>query len=201
MLMKEKPRRVLFRLRRLAIVAGAVALTAGTLTAVFGGPASAQSNSTQLYLANDNSLGTYAASGVKAGSLVQVKLQPWGNWAVEPQGYWSANGISGYGFYFAAITTSGTVSNLCLDDGYGVSTTNPALQTCGSDGTVWVAVSSGDGWLLYSRYMLDGDCGAACDGVLAVCHPVVDEVTELIRADEVGGDCYGRWLDSADLLY
>jgi hypothetical protein len=137
-----------FLFRRLVILVSATALACGILTAASAGPAAAQGNETDMYLANASSWGIYGSDGVTSGGYVAV-LQgpPWGTWAVHDEGWWCADGICGYGFEFAAVKTSGVISNLCISD-TNVPYWPVTLTTCGADGTVWGAVKSGDGYLL-----------------------------------------------------
>lgn len=144
------------RARRCGVAASAAALAAGTFATALAAPASASTptnllGKTTLVLSNFPELGTYAADGVTERSVIAVDGSP-GQWAFDDlETKWSGGSprITGEQIEFRAITTKGIESNLCLAD----ATTSVAyLETCGDNGTIWVAVVSGNGTYLYSRY-------------------------------------------------
>ena len=192
MIISRKQGRVSSCFRRFAVFASAITLAAGALTVALAGPAAA-SGFTSIYLANSNTWGTYASGGVTSGSEINIKAPPWGTWNVEPQGSWSANGITGQAFEFAAVTTSNKISDLCL----GTTTYYPVeLLPCGANGTVWVAVSHANGWLLYSRYLLN----RGTDGVLDANPLYSGSPLQVIPASMEGPGLYYTWLDTSGLI-
>lgn len=176
------------RFRRFAALAGAAALTAAG-TFIPAGPANAASNTGDvIFLANDFPFGMYAASGVVHDSTIAVDRTP-GYWVlVAPPG-----GLSGQ-WEIAAVTASGKVTDWCIASTAVLAT--PALQPCGANGTVFVAVESGDGYLLYDRFLLD----EGKDDVLAVNSPANGRPVVTLPVNDVGGSWFGRWVDSQDSL-
>lgn len=174
------------RMGRLAMLGAAAALSAGSLATGLATPAQADSGFT-MHLTNDSAWGTFAGNGVIAHSPVAVKQQPWGSWGEIPEGNGTVDGVSGAEIEFPAITASHNVSSLCM-----AATANAAeayLATCGANGTVWLAVQSGDGTLLYSRFLLN----RGFRDVIAVDSPSTDAGVIAIPESGVGGNWFGRW--------
>jgi hypothetical protein len=139
------------RWRLWAALTGA-ALAAASVAAAVPGAASAQTF-TGIYLAHEQSYGMFAENGVNPGSVIALKTPPWGTWDAIPMGTTSEHGVTGPGYEFESITTSGADSGLCmqtLSEG-GLAQLGP----CGANGTVFIEVSNGGGYLMYSRYFLN----------------------------------------------
>jgi hypothetical protein len=174
------------RMRRFAILGAAAALSAGTLATGLTTQAQAQSGFT-MHLTNDSAWGTFAGDGVIGHSPIAVKQEPWGSWGEIPEGNGTVGGVSGAEIEFPAITASHNVSNLCM-----AATADAAeayLATCGANGTVWLAVQSGNGTLLYSRFLLS----RGFQDVIAVHSPSTDAGVIAIPESAVGGSWFGRW--------
>jgi hypothetical protein len=137
--------------RKLWALLGGVALAASVVAAV-PGVASAQTV-TAIYLAHEQSYGMYAQSGVTDQSVIALTTPPWGTWDAIPMGTTSEDGISGPGYEFESITTSGVYSDLCMQTLFesGLAQLGP----CGENGTVFIEVANGGGYLMYSRYFLN----------------------------------------------
>jgi hypothetical protein len=174
------------RMRRFAVLGAAAALSAGTLATGLATQAQAQSGFS-MTLSNDGAFGTFAFQGVTANSDIAVKRAPWGSWGEIPEGNGTVDGVSGAEIEFPAITSNGTVSNLCL--AITARDQEAYLATCGANGTVWVSVQSGDGALLYSRFLLN----EGSQYVIAVNSPGVDSSVVSIPESAVGGSWFGRW--------
>jgi hypothetical protein len=148
-----------YRFRKRLALAGTVLMAITGLCAA-AAPAGAATlpppNKVYIYLTNASSYGMNAQQGVVGGSYVGIAsaVNGWGTWWAIPQGTTTEDGVSGMGYEFEAITTSGTLLGWCI--GNGDSDNDYAyLTSCGAYGTVWVAVLSGNGYHLFSRYFLD----------------------------------------------
>jgi hypothetical protein len=138
---------------RLVALVSATALAAGTLAVLAAGPASAQTQEgeTWMTLAYAEPYGAYAYSGVTSGSAILIDESP-GTWeTVQYSSSYTEDGVTGYEVQFEAVTSNGTISDLCL----AATSIVASLATCGDNGTYWIAVASGAGYYLYSRYELN----------------------------------------------
>jgi hypothetical protein len=135
---------------RVWAVVGSVAALTIALLAVVPGAANAESGYEGIYLSNPGKF-MYAPEGVVASG--EVAVGGGGFWFGSSAGYTNEDGISGTGYIFDSIFTSGDSSGLCIAD------TDPGgiaeLQICNADGTVFIPVKNGDGSFLYSRYFLN----------------------------------------------
>jgi hypothetical protein len=181
--------------RRCGIAASAAALASGTFATALAAPASASTptnllGKTTLVLTNLPQYGTFAAAGVTPDSVIEVDQKP-GQWAFNDlETKWSGGSprITGEQIEFRSIYTSGNESNLCLAD---AGTGFAYLDTCGNNGTIWVAVVSGNGTYLYSRYWTNqGD-----NLVLNVHNPSNDQFVGLYAPQilKSGDGNYARW--------
>jgi hypothetical protein len=134
----------------LAALAAAAAFSASVVTAV---PASAQTAETYIYLAHETSFGMYGTTGATDGSVIALTTVPWGTWEAISYGTTSEDGITGPGYEFEAVTTSGNLSGWCLQT--LLANDYARLGPCAAGGTVFVAVYSDGGYILYSRYFLN----------------------------------------------
>ena len=191
MIVNRKPSRSMVVICRLAAFLGAIVLVIGGGTI----PASASQLGDGVYLENANTFGLYAKSGVTQGSQVAIGTQPWGGWFLYDEGSWTADGISGESYEFASVRTNGDVSDLCMAAAAGSDSAYIYLEPCGANGTVWVAVYSNGGFLLYSRYYLDqgaqaqlGDYTIKGDDAFLTINPTNPAI-------------FHRWLDTLDDLY
>jgi hypothetical protein len=174
------------RMRRLAMLGAAAALSVGTLATGLATQAQAQ-NGFSMTLSNDGAFGTFAFQGVTANSDIAVKRAPWGGWGEIPEGNGTVDGVSGAQIEFPAIRTNGNPSNLCL--AVTARDEEAFLATCGANGTVWLSVQSGNGALLYSRFLLN----EGSQYVIAVNSPAVNSSVVSIPESAVGGSWFGRW--------
>jgi len=173
---------------RATALAGAVALAATALITVAAGPALA-GGSDQIFLTNAaDHLGMYAANGVVQNSLIAVNPNYGGEWEVTA--------IPGYSneFEFQAITQKGVITNWCIATTENLQV--PWLQACGANGTVFIAVQSQDGYLLYSRFLVN----EGHNDVLAVEYPGPTVELTTVPVSDVGGNWYGRWSDVSGYL-
>ena len=104
--------------------------------------------------------------------------------------------IPGYSneFEFQAITQKGVVTNWCIATTENLQV--PWLQACGANGTVFIAVQSQDGYLLYSRFLVN----EGHNDVLAVEYPGPTVELTTVPVSDVGGNWYGRWSDVSGYL-
>jgi hypothetical protein len=174
---------------------GAGIIAAGSLTFAAAGPAAAQSGAF-VYLASASQYHLYVPRlAIKQGVGVETSNSYYDNWNVIDEGYWSAAGVSGESYEFEV---SG--SNLCVADTDSRGTTGqggasgdnvPALQTCGANGTVWVASANGDGYYLYDRYLLNN--GGYPD-IMGDYVPSSNNVFNLIDSNDLNSGWFVRWL-------
>jgi hypothetical protein len=192
MIVNRKPPRSMVVICWLAAFLGAMVLVVGWRTTPAS--ASAPSYGDGLYLENSDTFGLYAKSGVTQGSQVAITNGGWGGWVVYDEGPWTADGISGEGFEFASVRTSGEVSDLCM------AATSPSayiyLEPCGANGTVWVATYSNGGFILYSRYYLDQGAQA-----LLATYPKNGYDAFLTINPVTNPAIFRRWLDTYGDLY
>jgi hypothetical protein len=183
------------RLRQ-RFAASAAALSVAGLIFAGAAPATAapQVSADFIYLATAPSWSTYATGGVIGDSPVAITNGQPGGWYVQPEGTSSGNGISGNAYEFYAVLTSGKLSDWCIG---GTSTYPAELLACGANGTVWVAVPNGDGYLLYNRYQLN----RGTDAVLAAYSPFSNGADLYIEpTNGIPSQFYIRWLDSYGVI-
>ena len=187
-------RPVMRRVRYLAL-GSAWALAVGALTFASAGPAAAQGG-VFVYLASANSFHLYVPH-LQANQEIGVEPSDsyYYTWNVLDKGYWSAAGVSGESYEFQVYG-----SNLCVADTNPKGTTGqggasgqnvPYLQTCGANGTVWVASANGDGYFLYDRYFLNN--GGDPD-ILGDYNPGTNNVFNLVNDHFLNSGWFVRWL-------
>jgi hypothetical protein len=186
-------RSVIPRGRYLAL-ASAGMIAAASLTFAAAGPAAAQSG-VFVYLASASQYHLYVprlAANQEIG--VEASDSYYHTWNILDEGYWSAAGVSGEGYEFQV---SG--SNLCIADTDPNGTTGqggasgqnvPKLQTCGANGTVWVASANGDGYFLYDRYMLNN---YGYPDVIGDYIPSHNDVFALVNTNFLNSNWFVRW--------
>ena len=121
---------------------------------------------------------------------VGLGILPNATWTVTDKGSWTANGITGEGEEFASYGT-----NLCIADttpqSGGYST--PSLQSCGANGTVWVACSNGDGYFLYDRFFLNQGGGSDNVDQLGVALSSGQRVLQMVNENYASAAWFIRW--------
>jgi hypothetical protein len=137
--------------RRLMALASVIGLFAG-LSFVFAVPASA-AIAGSVYLTNQSNL-KMSVPAASVGQVAFVSSKVSSLWYTNAQGSWTAGGITGESLQ---IQLGVVDTDLCLGNTVdpGTGSVVVRLLDCGANGTSWVACTSGDGILLYSRYFLD----------------------------------------------
>ena len=114
---------------------------------------------TSIGLVNQAPYQMYLPQGVSQGAPVELTDTadvPAERWEAECLSSTSKNGVSGLSFQFVAYSGA-DMSDLCLT----ATSDNPQnlqvayLEPCGAAGTAFVVTTNLDGYLLYSRYLLN----------------------------------------------
>jgi hypothetical protein len=177
------------RWRRFAALASGTALTVTIVTIGVAAPAMAQSNG-EVYLASAEGFDLYVPGDVEQGAEMRVgtDVLPNAQWTVTDKGPYDGHGVTGEGEQFANYGTNWCIADT-VNPGGGTST--PNLQACGANGTVWVACRSGDGYLLFDRYLLNNG-GTA--NLLGINFDAGDgETLLLVNENYVSSDWFIRW--------